>query len=398
MPIFDQGYQHWKGRLTGHAWRWLAIARHGMRTQFKPWYVRLLIFIAWMPALILVGALAIWGLIEQGVLGAESWMPFLTMLASASDLHACRQAVWTICYSVFFRVDLFFIMLIVTVAGPNLISRDLRFNALPLYLSRPLTRYDYFLGKLGMIGGIVALVAVLPAVLAYALGACFSLDLSVVRDTWRLLPASIIYGLVIVVSAGTLMLALSSLSRRSLYVSLAWIGIWIISGAVSFALDAIHMVMVVRDVQEKQMREELSVPGPGTDGPGTGHRGHVRFSPMDGAAIQAALIESAKTDWRPLFSYQANLRRMGEATLDTDSAWVKIARAINSSQSGANFMMEVSSGRWPTKSGPQMDERFFADQNVPQYPWTWSAAVLAGLLVLSSWILSLRVKSLDRLR
>ncbi len=398
MPIFDQGYQHWNGHLSGHAWRWLAIARHGMRKQFKPWYIRLLIIIAWMPALVLAGLLAVWGLIEQGVFSAENLLPILSMLASAADLHACRQAVWTICYSYFFRAELFSIMLIVTVAGPNLISRDLRFNALPLYLSRPLTRYDYFLGKLGMIGGIVALVAVLPAVVAYALGACFSFDLSVVRDTWRLLPASILYGLVIVVSAGTLMLALSSLSRRSLYVGLAWIGIWIISSAVSFAMGMIHMGMIVRDVQMKQMQEEPAIPGPGSEGPRRGRRGQVRFSPMDGAAIQTALADSAKTDWRPLFSYQANLRRVGEAALDTDAAWVKIVRAINSSQSGANFMMDISAGRWPMQSRPQVDDRVFANQNVPQYPWIWSAAVLSGILVLSSWILSIRVKSLDRLR
>ena len=31
MPIFDQGYQHWSGQLSGHAWRWLAITRHGVR-------------------------------------------------------------------------------------------------------------------------------------------------------------------------------------------------------------------------------------------------------------------------------------------------------------------------------------------------------------------------------
>ena len=123
-------------------------------------------------------------------------------------------------------------MLLVVIVGPNLISRDLRFNALPLYFSRPITRLDYFLGKLGVIAALVAAVAVLPAVAAYVLGVCFSLDLTVIRDTWRLLPASILYGLVIVVSAGTLMLALSSLSRRSLYVGIAWIGLWIISSAV----------------------------------------------------------------------------------------------------------------------------------------------------------------------
>ena len=43
MPIFDQGYQHWQGPLSGHGWRWLAIARHGVRVQLKN---RLLRFLA----------------------------------------------------------------------------------------------------------------------------------------------------------------------------------------------------------------------------------------------------------------------------------------------------------------------------------------------------------------
>ncbi len=45
-----------------------------------------------------------------------------------------------------------------------------------------------------------------------------------------------------------------------------------------------------------------------------------------------------------------------------------------------------------------VNERRLADQLVPQYPWIWSAGVLAGLLGLSLWTLSMRVKSLDRLR
>ena len=51
MPIFDQGYQHWTGRLSGHGWRWLAIARHGVRSGFKIKAMRLVLFLAWAPAL-----------------------------------------------------------------------------------------------------------------------------------------------------------------------------------------------------------------------------------------------------------------------------------------------------------------------------------------------------------
>ena len=40
MPIFDQGYQHWSGELSGHTWRWLAITRHGVRVALSNRWIR----------------------------------------------------------------------------------------------------------------------------------------------------------------------------------------------------------------------------------------------------------------------------------------------------------------------------------------------------------------------
>ena len=42
-------------------------------------------------------------------------------------------------------------MFLVLLVGPELISQDLRFNAMPLYFARPVRRLDYFVGKLGVI-------------------------------------------------------------------------------------------------------------------------------------------------------------------------------------------------------------------------------------------------------
>src|SRR3984893_3901645 len=105
-------------------------------------------------------------------------------------------------------------MFLILLVGPSLISQDLRFNALPLYFSRPLRRIDYFLGKLGVIVSFLGMVMIVPSVVAYILGLLFSLDISILRDTFGILLASITYGLIISVSAGLLVLALSALSRN----------------------------------------------------------------------------------------------------------------------------------------------------------------------------------------
>lgn len=377
MPIFDQGYQHWKGSLSGHAWRWLAITRHGLREQFKSRIVRIVLLLAWLPALTLVIAMALWGLFEQGSEGVMQLLRPILPAGVAADPHTYRLAVWTIAYSTFFKFEIFFIMLLMVIAGPNLISRDLRLNALPLYFSRPLRRLDYFLGKLGVIAALVAAVAVAPAVVAYVFGICFSLDLGMIRDTWRLLPASVAYGLVIVVSTGTLALALSSLSRRSLYVGIAWGGVWLISSAVAGVLGGIQRDTIARPMWQEQRTQANA-----------DRRASYN---LIRARVEQELAVVAPTNWRPLFSYTANIERLGEALLNTDAAWVEIGRAVESPRVALLpfFGRKVA----PTPA----NERRLADQMVPQYPWIWSAGVIASLLGLSLWTLSMRVKSLDRL-
>jgi ABC-2 type transport system permease protein len=425
MPIFDQGYQHWKGPLSGHAWRWLAIVRHGVRVQQRNLLLRLLLLLAWLPALALVAAVAVWGLVEQQ---SESVLAIARLLLPADillDPHAYRTAVWTVAYSFFFKTEMFFIMLLVVVAGPGLISRDLRFNALPLYFARPLTRLDYLLGKLGVIGVLVATVAVGPAIFAYAVGVCFSLDVGVVKDTYPLLLASVAYGLVITLSVGTLILAMSSLSRRSLYVGIAWAGLWLISGSVGSILTEFHHATVRQELVNGELAEwvEKNPPPPGTQMVGpypTFQPRPGKHKPQEGgvqperdreaerwfqawmqayqqaeARAQPRAAEARRGDWRPLCSYVANLERIGDQLLDTESAWVTFGKAAERSRAALEGPFGLRGGG---RARPAVNEHRLADEMVPQYPWVWSAGVLAGLLGLCTWTLSRRVKSLDRLR
>jgi ABC-2 type transport system permease protein len=396
MPIFDQGYQHWKGALSSHAWRWLAITRQGLRGQLKGSIsiIRILLLLAWMPALVLVVVLALWGMFEQGSQTVISLLQPILPPGIASDPHAYRHALWTIAYSIFFKVEIFYIMLLVVISGPNLISRDLRFNALPLYFSRPLTRWDYFLGKLGVIAAIVAAVAVVPAAAAYVLGVCFSLDLSVIRDTWRLLPGCILYGLVIVVSAGTIMLALSSLSRRSLYVGIAWFGLWVISSAVAGVLGGIQQQTLYQTIWREEMGR-AKVVSPDSQPPDQKYFMSGELGQRVRNRVALAEAEEAPTNWRLLFSYTANLQRLGEALLNTDAAWVEVGSAIEVPRAALKPLLGKGG---PADGSTAINNRRLADQLVPQYPWIWSAGVLAGLLGLSLWTLSTRVKTLDRLR
>jgi ABC-type transport system involved in multi-copper enzyme maturation permease subunit len=428
MPIFDQGYQHWKGPLAGHGWRWVAVARHGVRAQLKGRIVRLLLLLAWLPAIALVVALAFWGLLEQQV---ESVLAFLGPMLPpevTANPQEYRTAFWTVAFSFFFKAELACSLFLVLIVGPNLISRDLRFNALPLYFSRPLTRLDYFLGKLGVIGSVLAATVVVPAVGAYLLGLAFSLDLGVVRDTHRLLWAGVLYGLVVTVSAGTLMLALSSLSRRSIYVGLAWAGFVFLSLMVSSALlgiraETTHQEIVRRGiarwVQDHPPPQGVTMYGPypavryiAPSRPGAPAQAPPRDEARDrwmrewseefralndeAAAVRA---EESRSDWRPVLSYATNLDRLGDWLLDTDSAWVTFGRAVERPRAAFGPMLNRGAGgRLGPGATQPANDRLLADRIVWQFPWYWSAGALAGLTLLSVLVLTRRVKSLDRLK
>jgi ABC-2 type transport system permease protein len=267
MPIFDQGYQHWKGELSGHAWRWLAITRHGVRIGMQGRVFRMVLLVSLLPAVGLATALCLWGLIERKSDLVTTIVQFLASSQILSpgvvaDPRHYRLEIWTLCYNFFLSLELTLSMILIVLVGPNLISQDLRFNALPLYLSRPLRRIDYLAGKLGVIAAFLGLAIIVPCLLTYALGLLFSLDLTIVKDTYRLLLASVAYGVVIILSSGMLILALSSLSRNSRYVALFWLSIWIVTNIVSGVLETTNQVQRRQAYYRQTAAVETMTPTP----------------------------------------------------------------------------------------------------------------------------------------
>jgi ABC-2 type transport system permease protein len=366
MPIFDQGYQHWHGPLSGQARRWLPITRHGVLVQLGNRWVRWVILAACGPPLLLSCFLVLWGLFEQRSLLLTPFLMFMRDLPAELQAgpRGYRTPLWTLAFRQFFEVQLFFPMILVLMVGPDLISQDLRFNAIPLYLSRPVRRFEYFLGKLGVIAVYLATVTIVPVLLAFALGYGFSLDPTVIRDTLRVLFGSLAFSAIVVVSAGLLMLAFSSLSRNSRYVMALWLGFWIVSNLSAGVLSA-----------------------------------------------------TVRADWCPLVSYTNNLNRLRDALLDAETAWDQVTNLFDTGRRQAGQAVSIGPfgpgrRRFPTQGAPsppappaapggststrdQTSRSPFAPRT---YPWQWSAGVLAGLAAFSLAVLTMQVRSLDRLR
>jgi ABC-2 type transport system permease protein len=379
MPIFDQGYQHWSGELSGSWSRWWTITRNGVRVGMKSRLLRLYMIAALSPAIGLAGMLCLWSLLERQSNTIRALAPLLASIFNPEllmDPKHYRLTVWTLSYGYFLSTELWLSMIMVLLVGPNLISQDLRFNALPLYFSRPLRRIDYFAGKLGIVAAFLGMVTVVPAIVAYLAGMLLSLDVTIVRDTFGLLLSAIAYGAIIAVSAGLLILALSSLTRNSRYVVLFWLGIWFLSGITSTVLEATSQEE--RQFSQYRMMERSEIL---RESRNQGHltaeqQLRLQHAEEELREMTAAQMKEERTDWRPMVSYAGNLSRIGRELLGTDAAWKELSQ----------FQPE---GR---------RDRFLLRYMGTQYPWEWSAYVLGGLCGVSLCILSFRIRSMDRLR
>ena len=102
MPIFDQGYQHWNGTLSGHAWRWLAITRRGVRIGMQGRVLRMFLLLSLFAFYHAVGEnFAISAAAgNQSAVGAVAAFPYYAALATGSPaisiIIAIAFTLWTI--------------------------------------------------------------------------------------------------------------------------------------------------------------------------------------------------------------------------------------------------------------------------------------------------------------
>src|SRR5262245_23155075 len=72
-------------------------------------------------------------------------------------------------FSIFMYVQAGFAVFLAALAGPSLIAPDLNNNALPLYFSRPLTRWTYALARLTVLLGMLSIVTWIPGLILFGL-------------------------------------------------------------------------------------------------------------------------------------------------------------------------------------------------------------------------------------
>lgn len=164
MPVYDRRYRGYDGALRPPRAAIGTLLRHGLQEAFGSRLTLILFVASCLPVL-----------------------AFASMIYLANNLDLLVQAGFTIgqgdlprireaAFFFFLTVQSGFAFLLAAFVGPTLVAPDVAHGAMPLYLSRPLTRWGYGLGKLSVLLVLLSLVTWLPGILLVLLQASLGAD------------------------------------------------------------------------------------------------------------------------------------------------------------------------------------------------------------------------------
>src|SRR5205807_10020392 len=110
----------------------------------------------------------------------------------------------------FLEQQSFFVFVITVYVGAGLIANDRRVNALQIYLSKPLTRNEYIIGKLAILMTFLLAVTWVPAIVLLLVQITFAGNFTFFKANAYLFPAITLFAFVEVTLVSFAMLALSS--------------------------------------------------------------------------------------------------------------------------------------------------------------------------------------------
>lgn len=208
MPIYEQSYRKYEAREALRRARFWPITREALRLILSKRAFLGLLAMGWMPFLGFV--IYVWALTQFGEI-AEGMTSALPRGGAV--------------FSQFFKWQMLLGLLLTTFGGAGLIANDLRTGAILVYLSRPLTRRDYVLGKLAVLLALNLSVTLVPGLLLYGVSIALAPAHFLKWELAWLGPAVALQSIVLSLSLSLPALAVSSLSRSARVAGLAFFGL-----------------------------------------------------------------------------------------------------------------------------------------------------------------------------
>lgn len=225
MTVYQRAYRGYTGDLAGSFARPWAIARYGLADLFASKLFLAFFFACFLPSVV-----------------------FMIVIYLRYNLEALAQFQISLGEGFVIDADFFasylhpplavFSFLMVLLVGPALVSPDLRNNALPLYLSRPLTKLDYVLGKLIVLIVLTSAISWVPGVLLFLLQASLG-ESGWVWQNLHIPVAMVVSSLAWIVILSMIALAISAWVKWKLVARLGFLGLVFVSSAMGSVISRV---------------------------------------------------------------------------------------------------------------------------------------------------------------
>jgi len=209
MAVYKRGYRRYTGPRTGRWATFLVLPRYAWRRLYQQRLVLLLTMLAFIWPILCAGFIYLTNHVEllQGL--DREFREFIQVDGRF--------------FSIFMYIQAGFAVFLTALAGPGLIAPDLANNALPLYFSRPITRWSYALARLTVLMGMLSVVTWIPGLIL------FGLQVGLAGGDWFRANWTLGFGIVAGFFVWLLVLSLVAMA------SSAYVKWRVVAGAVSLA-------------------------------------------------------------------------------------------------------------------------------------------------------------------
>jgi len=226
MAVYERTYKQFSGKLTPEWSRFLIIPRYAYRDVFKSKLFTAFFAICFIP--LLVEAILIY--LHHNV------SALAIMKVNVRELIPIDASF----FQTFVNIQGGFAFFVALLVGPPQVSRDLRNNALPLYLCRPFSRAEYVLGKMSVLLILLSAMTWIPQLLLFLFQAYLEGAGWLGANLW--IASAIVLGSVVwILLLALLSQVVSSIVKWRVIASAALLGIFFIPSVFGEVVNTIFL-------------------------------------------------------------------------------------------------------------------------------------------------------------
>lgn len=228
MPIYQQSYRNFEGRMV-HRFRWFIVLEQEWRVLNSS-----KIFIGLMLVALIHIVLRFLQVIMYDVIMQDPNHPLTPFLNKVQFIVVNENMLIE-----FTRLQTPIMYLIMLYAGSGMICNDFRNNLIDVYFSKPITWFDFALGKVLSLVSVGFAVMGLPGIAFVLLHNMLAPSWELLMTSWWWIPSMFLFSLVMVVPAALAILAASALIKSQGHAAITIIMISVVNGIFGPLLGAL---------------------------------------------------------------------------------------------------------------------------------------------------------------